>query len=80
MDATVFAEGHGVWHVAASPSMRGLGDLVQAQDGSVTIEPDAGSDLKGIHGGPYATVAEAMATIGVCIGGQCQHAPRRRRL
>ncbi len=80
MDATVFTEGQGVWRVMTSPSMRDLGELVQGADGTVMIEPDAGSDLQGIHQGPYATLEEAMVAIGVRIGGHCQHAPRRRRL
>ncbi len=80
MDATLFNEGHGVWHVAAAPSMRGLGDLVQGEDGTVVIAPDAGSDLQGMPCGPYATVAQAMAAIGTHLGGQCRPAPQRRRL
>ena len=80
MDATVFTEGQGVWRVMTSPSMRDLGELVQGADGTVMIEPDAGSDLQGIHRSPYATLEEAMVAIGVRIGGHCQHAPRRRRL
>ena len=80
MDATMFNEGRGIWHVAASPSMRDLGDLVQGEDGTVVIEPDAGSDLQGMPCGPYATMEEAMAAIGTHLGGQCRHAPKRRRL
>lgn len=80
MDAVVFTEGLGVWRVTASPSMRGLGDLVKSTDGAVMIEPDDASDLDGIHRGPYASLEDAMAAIGAHLEGQCRHAPKRRRL
>ncbi len=79
MDARVFAEGGGVWHVMASPSMRSLGDLLMAADRTVTIEPDDASALNGIDPGPYATLDAAMSAIGAHLGGQCQPARRGRR-
>ena len=79
MDAVVFNEGKGVWRVVASPSMRGLGDLVETGNRSVTIEPDVGSDLEGIAPGPYASLDHALSAIGAHLGGQCQRAPPHRR-
>ena len=64
------------WRVSASPSMRGLGDLIQHEGQSFTITPDEGSDLQGITAGPYATLNEAMAAIGAFLGGTCRPAPR----
>ena len=52
MDATVFAQGRGVWHVNASPTMRSLGDLLMEPDRSLTILADEGSPLCGISPGP----------------------------
>jgi hypothetical protein len=79
MDAVVFTEGHGVWRAVASPSMRGLADLVQTGDRAVMIEPDVGSDLQGIAPGPYASLDHALSAIGAHLGGHCQRAPHRRR-
>ncbi len=80
MDAQVFTEGRGFWRVMISPSMRDLGELIQDPDGTVRIEPDEGSDLQGVHCGPYATLEEAMAAIGSHLGGQCRHARKGGRL
>ena len=53
MDATVFAEGRGVWHVNASPTMRSLGDLLQGPEKTITIRPgDRTSALHGVDPGP----------------------------
>lgn len=80
MDATVFAEGQGIWHVNASPTMRSLGDLVQGADKTVTIRPDdETSALHGVDPGPYGSLEDAMAAIGAHLGGQCGHARRFRR-
>ena len=43
MDATVFSQGRGIWHVNASPTMRSLGELLMDSDKIVTIFPDSGS-------------------------------------
>ncbi len=77
MDATVFTQGRGMWHVNASPSMRSLGDLSMEPDRTVTIIPDdEGSGFHGINPGPYATVEDAMAAIGAYLGGKCGYARR----
>ncbi len=78
MDAMVFNEGKGIWRVLTSPSMRGLGDLVREQSDRVTIKPDEGSALQGIHCGPYGNMEDAMAAIGTHLGGQCRAAAARR--
>ena len=79
MDATVFAQGRGVWHVNASPTMRSLGDLLMGADQTVTIVPDDElSALHGVNPGPYATVEDAMAAVGAFLEGQCRPAPRGR--
>jgi hypothetical protein len=80
MDAVVFTEGRGIWRVVASPSMRGLADLVETGNRAVTIEPDDGADLQGIAPGPYASLDHALSAIGAYLGGHCQRAPHRRRL
>ncbi len=81
MDATVFNEGGGAWHVNASPTMRSLCELIQAADKTITIIPDEeASALVGIKLGPYETVEQAMAAIGTHLGGRCTHARRRGRL
>ncbi len=81
MDATVFTEGRGVWHVNASPTMRSLGELMEGPDKSVTIIPDdEDSALHGVHPGPYGKLEDAMAAIGAHLGGRCGHARRTRRL
>ena len=81
MDATVFAEGRGVWHVNASPTMRSLGEIVVGPQKTATIVPDdASSLLEGVNPGPYSSVEEAMAAIGVHLGGQCGHARHKRRV
>ena len=80
MDATVFFEGRGFYRVTASPSMRGLGDMMTAEDRTILIEPDEGSDLQGVDCGPYVTLEEAMAAIGAHLNGRCSYAPKRRRL
>jgi hypothetical protein len=78
MDATVFTQGRGIWHVNASPTMRSLGDLLAGPDRTLTIVPDdEGSALHGVNPGPYATVEEAMAAIGAYLKGQCRHARQR---
>ena len=79
MDAVVFTEGRGIWRVVASPSMRGLADLVQTGNRAVTIEPEDGSDLEGIAPGPYASLDHALSAIGAHLGGHCQRAPHHRR-
>ena len=77
MDATVFTQGRGIWHVNASPSMRSLGDLLMGTDRTVTIEPDGeDSALYGVNPGPYATLEDAMVAIGAHLAGQCRHARR----
>jgi hypothetical protein len=81
MDATVFAEGRGVWHVNASPTMRSLGDLLQGPEKTITIRPDdRTSALHGVDPGPYGSLEDAMAAIGAYLGGRCGHARRSRRL
>ncbi len=79
MDAVVFTEGRGIWRVVASPSMRGLGDMMTAEDRTILIEPDEGSDLQGVDCGPHATLEEAMAAIGAHLSGRCIYAPKRGR-
>jgi hypothetical protein len=63
MDATVFPEGRGVWHVNATRTMRSLGEIVQHEDQTFWVLPDDGSDLQGISGGPHASAEDAMAAI-----------------
>ena len=79
MDATVFPEGQGVWHVNASPTMRSLGEIVVGRHKTATIVPDDASlMLEGVNPGPYGSVDEAMAAIGAYLAGQCRHARRGR--
>jgi hypothetical protein len=80
MDATVFSGGRGVWQVNASPTMRSLGHLIMGRDRTVRVVPDERSSvLHGVNPGPYGSVEEAMAAIGIYLGGQCGHAGRVRR-
>ncbi len=79
MDATVFAQGHGVWHVNACPTMRSLGDLLMEPDRSLTILADEGSPLCGISPGPYAALDLAMKAIATHLGGRCEPAKRAWR-
>ena len=78
MDAVVYTQGQGIWRVSASPSMRGLGDVLKGGDKTLTIVPDEGSDLDGIRSGPYASLDEVMAAVGHHIGGRCRPAGRGR--
>jgi hypothetical protein len=78
MDATVFSQGRGVWHVNASPTMRSLGELLMGSDQTVTILPDARSALHGVSPGPYGSVEAAMTAIGKYLAGECRHARRGR--
>ncbi len=78
MDATVFSQGRGVWHVNASPTMRSLGDLLMGPRKTITIVADKGSALHGINPGPYASLERAMAAIATYLAGQCRHAPPAR--
>ena len=78
MDATVFSQGRGIWHVNASPTMRSLGELLMDSDKIVTIFPDEGSILRGVRPGPYSTIDEAMTAIGTYLAGQCRYARRKR--
>jgi hypothetical protein len=79
MDATVFAQGRGVWHVNACPTMRSLGDLLMEPDKSLTILADEGSPLSGISPGPYAALNIAMDAIASHLGGRCEPAQRTWR-
>ena len=78
MDATVFPEGRGVWHVNTTRTMRSLGEIVQREDQTFWILPDEGSDLQGISGGPHASAEDAMAAIGAHLHGTCIFAGRKR--
>jgi hypothetical protein len=78
MDATVFSQGRGVWHVNASPTMRSLGELLMGSDQTVTILPDEASALHGVSPGPYGSVDEAMTAIATYLAGECRHARRGR--
>ena len=79
MDATVFAQGRGFWHVNALPSMRSLGDLTQGSDRTFTVTPDEGSPLLGMAAGPYPSLETAMAAIAGHLDGQCTLARLRGR-
>ena len=79
MDAAVFAQGMGLWRVSASPSMRGLGEVLKREDKTFRIVPDEGSDLEGIVSGPYVSLDAAMAAMGAFLGGQCGLAKSKRR-
>ena len=79
MDATVFAQGQGVWHVNAHPTMRSLGDLLMEPDRSLTILADEGSPLCGISPGPYAALNIAIDAIATHLGGRCEPAKRAWR-
>jgi hypothetical protein len=79
MDATVFAQGRGVWHVNASPTMRSLGDLLMEPDWSLTILADEGSPLCGINPGSYAALNIAIDAIATHLGGRCEPAKRAWR-
>jgi hypothetical protein len=79
MDAVLFSQGRGMWHVNASPTMRSLGDLLRSPDKGLTIVPDdEQSALHGVNAGSCPTLEEAMATIGTHLGGRCAHARRGR--
>lgn len=71
MDATIFWEGSGVWHVLTSPTMRSLGDVIRQADGSLTIEADVGSDIDGMVLGPYGNLEDVMSAIAAHLGGRC---------
>jgi hypothetical protein len=71
MNATVFWEGGGIWHVLASPTMRSLGEVIRQPDGSLVVDPDTGSDIAGMTRGPYADLDAAMDAIGAHLGGAC---------
>jgi len=78
MDAKVFYEGSGIWHVNASPSMRSLGAVLEQPDLTVIIEPDEGSNLAGVAIGPHQSLQDAMNVIAVHLGGDCGYARRKR--
>jgi hypothetical protein len=40
MDAVVFWDGPGFWHVNERPSMRSLGEIALAGENHYTIDPD----------------------------------------
>jgi hypothetical protein len=81
MDATVFPEGRGIWHVNASPTMRSLGEIIMESQRTAMIVPDDESSLlAGINPGPYSSVEDAMTAIGAYLGGRCEHAHLRRRM
>ncbi len=79
MDAAVFAQGMGLWRVSASPSMRGLGEVLKREDKTFRIVPDEGSDLEGISAGPYASLDEVTAAMGAFLDGRCGLARSKRR-
>jgi hypothetical protein len=77
MDAAVFTEGAGVWHVNASPSMRSLGEVLKQPDNTFLILPDDGSVLAGIDTGPYRSLDEVITAIGAHLAGTCRLVSRR---
>ncbi len=79
MDAAVFAQGMGLWRVSASPSMRGLGEVLKREDKTLRIMPNEGSDVEGISAGPYASLYEAMAAMGAFLDSRCGLARTKRR-
>jgi hypothetical protein len=79
MDAAVFTEGAGVWHVNASPSMRSLGEVLKRPDNTFSVLPDdGGSLLEGIGIGPYPSLQDAMEAISRHLGGSCRLVSRKR--
>jgi hypothetical protein len=78
MDAKLYSEAPGIWHVNAVPTMRSLGEVMRQPDKTLKIKPDRGSDLEGILPGPYQSIEKASEAIGVHLGGQCTMVGRRR--
>jgi hypothetical protein len=78
MDAKVFYQEKGVWHVNASPTMRSLGVVLENGDKSLRIEPEEGSNLDGVATGPYRSIEEVMDAIAAYLGGKCNSVWRRR--
>jgi len=78
MDAKIFSEAPGVWHVNASPTMRSLGEVIRQPDKSLRIKPDRGSDLEGVASGPYPSIKEVVDAVASYLGGECSMVGRRR--
>jgi len=77
MDAKVYSEAPGIWHVNAFPTMRSLGEVIRHPDKTLRIKPDRGSDLDGVSPGPYPSLQEAMDAIALHLDGQCSAVGRR---
>jgi hypothetical protein len=71
MDAKVYSEAPGIWHVNAFPTMRSLGEVMRQPDTTLKIRPERGSDLEGVAPGPCPSIKEVADAIAVHLGGQC---------
>jgi hypothetical protein len=79
VDAVVFWDGPGFWHVNEQPSMRSLGEIARTGEDEYIIDPDSHSALSGISAGPYRSLDEALLAIGSHLEGRCTlKSPGRR--